>query len=154
MVLERAWLVTCRGSCCSVKRNWDVVEQSRSNGVNCSETLWPRGSVSHGFVTVEDVSLYFTPLLCDCSTMSLSDRASVLLYRHGCSLAQVVHDVSCFLQLFGLCIFNSVNPCIALLLLRHWERWLPCTVNTINMFYYVVWRSWSIVFCSFIVCRK
>ena len=51
-------------------------------------------------------------------------------------------------------VFNSVNPCIALLLLRHCERWLPCTVNTINVFYYVVWWSWSIVFCSFIVCRK
>ena len=55
----------------------DVVEQSPSEGVNCSEMFQPRQSfVSQNcFVTDEDpqgrcVSLQFTPLLCDCSTTS------------------------------------------------------------------------------------
>ena len=76
------------GSCYGVKVNGDVVEQSCSKGVNCRETFWPWGSLSVtqlwlSFVIDKDprgwnVSLQFTPLLCDCSTILVTSRCSAL----------------------------------------------------------------------------
>ena len=60
------------------KLNGDVVAQSCSKGISCSETFQPQGSLSvtktegAGEETDEvsrgrNVSLQFNPLLCDCS---------------------------------------------------------------------------------------